>query len=214
MKLYHFPLSTYCQKTIMAFHEKEVTFTPELVDLRNEAERNDYLKLYPLGKVPLLVREDGWMIPESTIIIEYLDTHFDTGTRLIPDDAELARQVRFRDRMFDLYLNESVASLLFQSWKPEDERDQELIEKSHFRVGVMYKFIEDDMTNKEWAVGDFFSMADCAAAPALFCAQQVAPFVDRKVINQYWQRLNARSSWQKIMEEAAPYLEKLQAATA
>jgi glutathione S-transferase len=164
MKLYYFPLSTYSQKTLIAFYEKQVKFTPEIVDLQSDQCRNEYRKLYPLGKVPLLIRDDGWMIPESSIIIEYLDTQFTTGTRLIPDDRELARQVRFRDRTADLYLNESVVTLVFEGWKPEGERNHDAIAKARLRVGVMYDFMDKDLAHKKWAAGDFFSMADCISS--------------------------------------------------
>lgn len=149
-----------------------------------------------------------------SIIIEYLDTHFDTGTRLIPTDAEDARQVRFRDRMLDLYLNDSVVTLLFESWNPVGEQDQAAIEKSRFRVGVMYKFVAKDLAQKEWIAGDSFSMADCAAAPVLFYAQQVAPFTEHTNISQYWQRLSHRPSFQRVLKDAAPHLEQIKAANA
>ncbi len=142
MKLYYYPLSTYCQKVLIALYEKSVGFTPELVSLMNDTERDAYRKIYPLGKIPLLVLDDGHWVPESSIIVEYLDTHFTDGPKLIPDELDLSRQVRFKDRMYDLYLNDSVATLVFESWKPESERNQELIERSQFRIGVMYDFME------------------------------------------------------------------------
>ena len=133
MKLYYVPVSTYCQKVLMAFHEKGVAFEPELVNLSDETARSEYRKFYPLGKVSVLVPEEDWMIPESSIIIEYLDTHFDAGTRLLPDDPDLARQARFKDRMLDLYLNDSISNLFFQGRKPQEERDPALIERCQYR---------------------------------------------------------------------------------
>jgi glutathione S-transferase len=211
MKLYHHPLSTYSQKAVMALHEKSVEFTSEIVSLFDADAREAYRKIYPMGKIPVLVREDGWMIPESSIIVEYLDTHFDSGPRLIPEDKDLARQVRFKDRMFDLYLNESVANLIFQSWKEESERDQELIDRCNFRIGVMYDFMDKTLGGEKWAAGDEFTMADCAAAPCLFYAQEVAPFADRANITAYWERVSKRPSSVHVAEAAAPYLEKLRA---
>ncbi len=206
MKLYYFPLSTYSQKAIMAFHEKQVAFEPQLIRLFDESERKAYREIYPLGKVPLLILPDGHKIPESSIIIEYLDTHFETGTRLIPDHKDLARRVRFTDRINDLYLNDSVVTLLFQSWKPEDQRDQELIDRNRERIDTVYRFMENHFEKATWACGDSFSMADCAAAPALFYARQLAPFDGRPNIQAYWRRLEARPSYQKVAEEAAPHL--------
>ena len=212
MKLYYFPLSTYSQKALMALHEKKIPFEPEIVDLRDDAARAKYRDIYPLGKVPLLVLDNGHLIPESSIIIEYLDTHFESGPRLIPKDPEESRRTRFKDRMQDLYLNESVTTLIFESWKTEAERNAEGMEKARFRAGVLYDFMEKDLADKRWLMGSEFSMADCAAAPPLFYAQEHFPFNDRPNITAYWKRLSARPSWQKVFEEVKPYLEWIAAA--
>ncbi len=210
MKLYYHPISTYAQKALIAFYEKSVAFTPELVNLMDEAARGAYRKIYPLGKVPLLVLDDGQWVPESSIIVEYLDTHFSDGPKLIPDEPELSRQVRFKDRMYDLYLNESVAALIFESWKPESERNQELIERSQFRIGVMYDFMEINLDEHTWTNGEIFTLGDCAAAPPLFYAGEMAPFDERPNIVAYWQRLQERPSIRRVLDEAAPYLAELQ----
>lgn len=212
MKLYYVPVSTYCQKVLMAFQEKGVDFEPELVNFSDEAVLAEYRKFYPLGKVPVLVPEEDWMIPESSIIIEYLDTHFDSGTRLIPEDPDLARQARFKDRMLDLYLNDSISNLFFQGRKPEQERDPALIERCRYRARVSYEFMEKNFESREWAIGEF-SMADCAAAPPLFYAQTVFPFEDYSNVTAYYQRLGARASWRKVLEEAMPYIEQFQKAS-
>ncbi|GMQ96224.1 MAG: hypothetical protein BMS9Abin14_750 [Gammaproteobacteria bacterium] len=59
MKLYYRPISTYAQKAQIAFYEKSVAFTPELVNLMDEAARAAYRKIYPLGKVPLPVLDEA-----------------------------------------------------------------------------------------------------------------------------------------------------------
>ncbi len=209
MKLYYHPISSYAQKALMALYEKNISFTPELVNLMDEADRKKYRELYPLGKVPLLTLDDGYMIPESTIIIEYLETHYDNEPRLIPEDPDGARQVRFKDRMIDLYLNESVNALIFQSWKPEEKQDQELIKKSHFRINVMYKFLNEVIDEEGWIHGKDFTLADCAAAPVLFYAKKFSPFDEHSKIKAYAERLHARDSYQRILKDAGPYLEKM-----
>ena len=213
MKLYYVPVSTYCQKVLMAFEEKGVDFEGEIVNLSDEAARAEYLKLYPIGKVPLLIPDDDGFIPESSIIIEYLDTHFASGTKLIPDDPDLARQARFKDRMTDLYLNDSISALFFQGRKAEGDRDPALIERSQYRARVLYEFMEKNFESREWANGDQFSMADCAAAPPLFYAQTLFPFDDYPNVKSYYERLSARPSWQKVMDEAMPYIEEMKQAS-
>jgi len=210
MKLYYFPLSTYSQKVLITCYEKSIEFEPELVLLFDDAQREAYRKIYPLGKIPFLVLDDGHWVPESSNIVEYLDTHFSNEPKLIPDDPELSRQVRFKDRMYDLYLNESVTALIFESWKPESERNQELIERSRFRIGVMYDFMEHNLEKQTWTNGEDFSLGDCASAPPLFYAQKMAPFADRPNIAAYWQRLQERPSIRRVLDEAAPYLAELE----
>ncbi len=209
MQLYYFPLSTYSQKTLMAFHEKRLGFEPHLTQLFDPAQAAAYREVYPLGKIPLLVLDNGHRIPESSIIVEYLDTHYPTTPRLIPQDPERSRQTRLHDRMLDLYLNDAVVSLLFESWKPATERLQDKIDKACFRAGVMYDFLEQRLDSRHFVMGEDFSLADCAALPALFYAQQVFPFSDRPNIQAYWERLSKRESWRQVASEAQPYLDSL-----
>ncbi len=210
MKLYYFPLSTYSQKVLIALFEKEAEFESEQVKLFDEAAREHYRsEIYPLGRIPLLVLDDGHLIPESSIIIEYLDASLDNAPRLIPAAPDEARQTRFHDRMLDLYLNDSIASLLFQSWKPEEARDRELIDRSRFRAGVMYDFLEHRLDGRTWLMGEDFTMADCAAGPALLYAGDMFPFAERPAIAAYWERLRTRPSYARVLEEAEPHLREL-----
>jgi glutathione S-transferase len=210
MKLYYHPLSTYSQKVLIALYEKGLAFEAEIVNLMDDAARDAYRKIYPMGKIPLLVLDDGQWVPESSIICEYLDTHFDAEPKLIPDDRDHSRQVRFKDRMYDLYLNESVSALLFENFKPAAQRSQELQARCRYRIGVMYGFMEKNLQSQTWTNGETFTLGDCAAAPPLFYAQQTAPFADRPNIVAYWQRLQARPAVQRVLGEAAPYLARMQ----
>src|SRR5688500_19217818 len=134
MKLYFHPRSPYSQKTMIAFHEKQVSFTPVMVNLADAAARAEHRKLNPLGKVPVLVLDDGWKIPESSIIIEYLDTHFASGPRLIPEDRDLARQTRFHDRIVDLYVNDPMTLIFFDGQKPDAKRNPDPVATTHTRL--------------------------------------------------------------------------------
>ncbi|MDH3281130.1 MAG: glutathione S-transferase family protein [Gammaproteobacteria bacterium] len=126
MKLYYHPMSTYSQKVLIAFHEKDIEFKPAIVQLMNPEAREQYRKIYPMGKVPMLMVEGDHMIPESSTIIEYLDGL--AGSTLIPAEPERARKTRFKERMFDFYLADSLAALFFEGLKPEDAQDLECID--------------------------------------------------------------------------------------
>jgi glutathione S-transferase len=152
------------------------------------------------------------MIAESSIIIEYLDYHFSTGTRLIPSDPDGARQTRFHDRNADLYLNESITMLHKERLKPQPQRNADAITQAQFRINVMYDYLDDHLRDKRWMMIDNFTMADCAMAPPLSYAQYVAPFDGRTNIASYWQRLKTRTSFKTVLREAGPYLEQFKAA--
>jgi glutathione S-transferase len=207
MKFYYSPISTYSQKTLMALYEKGAAFEPVLVHLSDRAARAEYEKTNPLGKVPLLhvVEKDDWKVTESSIIIEYIDRHCPGGTKLIPDDPDNARQTRFYDRLYDLYVIELADKILFDGWRPEDKRDPYGVEQAHTRLDRFLAIADENMAKKTWAMGDTFTMADCTAAAALTFARRLHPFDDRKALVAYLGRLSERPSYQKVMQEAETY---------
>lgn len=207
MKLYYNPISTYSQKVLIALYEKGLDFDSEIVNLMDADARAQYREVYPLGKIPCLQLEDGHLIPESSIIVEYIDPMAEPT--LIKGDADFRRRIRFKDRVFDLYLNEAVVTLLFQGMKPESEQDPERIEKAKFHITTMYSFMESELGQQPYANGEEFLMSDCSAAPGLFYAEQVAPFAEHKNISAYWERLKSRPSIARTHEEATPILASL-----
>lgn len=209
MKLHLHPASGYSQKVITAFYEKGVAFTPIVVDMFDPVAKAEYAKLAPFGKVPLAIRDDGWKLPESSIIIEYLDTHYDQGTRLIPADRDLARQTRFQDRVADSYLMEPLVKILSNNFRPEGQRDPAGVTQALSVLDTTYALLEEHFAKKTWAIGDVFTMADCAYAPALGYLRKVRPFASFANLTAYARRVFERPSFRRVLEEAEPYLAKL-----
>ena len=208
MKLYYNPLSTYSQKVLLALHETGIEVEPVVLNMFDDQIRADYRKIYPIGKIPLLILDDGHRIPESSIIIEYLSS-ISKNQSLISDDPTEARKTRFLDRMYDLYLNNPIGTKFFELRKPEDEQRQKLIDDADEKINIMYNNMEDNFSEKLWNRGEQFTLADCAAIPPFVYAQQIAPFSDKPNIQAYWERANKRPSFIKVMEEAKPLLENL-----
>lgn len=209
MELYFAYPSTYSQKALLALYEKGIEFTPKLVSLVDEKEREKYRELYPVGKIPLLIRDDGRLIPESTIIIEYLEDAFPSDPPLIPKDPEEARRVRFLDRMCDLYLNDPVVSIIFETMKPQDQQNQDLMDKSSHLIGTLYGLINGQLADRQFLAGDTFTMADCAAIPPLYYARSFAEFSIFENIGAYWERIQEHPSWQRLHKEAAPHIKAI-----
>jgi glutathione S-transferase len=208
MKLHFHPVSSYSQKTVFALREQGFKYEPVIVDIMSPEGRAAYKKLYPVGKLPLLVG-DGLFIPESTIIIEYADTHDAPKGRLIPDDKDEARKARFFDRVFDQHVNDPMSTIFFDGRKPAEAREPGRVAAAKERLDVSYAFLDQHFAKNTWSVGDKFTMADCAAAPALAYARMVYPYEAHKNLGAYFSRLAERPAFQQVLAEAAPYLAKM-----
>jgi glutathione S-transferase len=208
LKLYFHPLSSFCWKALIALYENETPFTPVSVDLSSETERAALLKLWPIGKFPVLRDEaTDRTIPESSIIIEYLDNQYPGRTRFIPADGRLALQTRLRDRFYDLYVHLSVQKIVGDRLRPTGRNDPHGVAEARALLQTALGMIDGEMATRRWAAGDAFSMADCAAAPALFYANMVAPFGDTHGnVARYLARLMERPSFARAVKEAQPYL--------
>ena len=105
LTLYFHPLSSFCHKALIALYELEIEFEKRVIDLGNEADRTELQALWPLCKFPVIRDHDRQRdVPESSVIIEYLDRLHPGQAHLIPDDWETALEVRLWDRFFDLHV--------------------------------------------------------------------------------------------------------------
>jgi glutathione S-transferase len=207
LKLYYHPLASFCWKALIALYETETRFEPVLVELADPASRSEFLKVWPIGKFPVLLDEErGFTLPESTIIIEYLSEYHAGATQLLPSDRDLARATRFYDRFFDLYVHEPMQKIVTDQLRPPGRNDPHGVEQAKALLGISYDFIETEMRDNGWAVGDCFTLADCAAAPALFYADQALPFREsHSRAAAYLDRLIQRPSFARVLTEAEPY---------
>ena len=204
LTLHMHPLSSYCHKVLIALYELEVPFEAAFLNLGDADERSRFRALWPVGKMPVLEdRAAGLALPESSIIIDYLNARFGGG--LIPADPEAALEVRLQDRFFDLYVHAPMGVFTWDLLRPEGQRDPYGVNQARDLLLTAYDMIERRMADREWAAGDAFSMADCAAAPALFYAEGRVPFGDRPQLAAYLDRLKARPSYARALKEAEPY---------
>ena len=209
LTLHFHPLASYCWKALIALYENDIPFTPNLVDLGNAGERAALVKLWGVGKFPVL-RDDARneTVPESSIIIEYLDQHYRGPTRFIPDDPARALRTRLRDRFYDLYVHLPMQKIMLDRMRPADKKDPQGVEEARAQLRTSYAMIEQQMANGGWAMGEDFSLADCAAAPPLFYGSMVVPFqATQNNLAAYFERLKARSSFARVMKEAEPYFQ-------
>jgi glutathione S-transferase len=207
LELYSHPLASFCHKVLIALYENETPFEGRLVNFGDEAERAKFFALAPIGKMPVLhdTARDR-VVPETSIIIEYLDRYYPGARPLLPGDETERLDARLWDRFFDLYVHAPMQAIVGDRLRQEGERDPRGVADAVAALEKAYAIIERQLAGKSWAIGEAFSIADCAAAPALFYAAIVAPFPpEHQNLAGYFERLMARPSVARTVEEARPY---------
>jgi glutathione S-transferase len=207
LKLYFHPLASYCHKVLIALYEHHIAFEPIIVDLGDERSSAELRALWPVAKFPVL-RDDArnCTVAESTIIIEYLDTYRPVGAPFVPADGDLAWQTRLWDRFYDQYVHEPMQKIVGDRLRPAGRNDSFGVEQATAQLGRSYAMIEKRMKSKSWAIGHVFTLADCAAAPALFYANAIVPLgAEHRNTRAYLDRLMERPSFARVLEEAEPY---------
>ena len=203
LTLYYHPLSSFCHKVLVGLYEHGVYFEKREINLGDEADRATLTALWPFTKFPVLSdQRRGRDVAESSIIIEYVDHHSGDNRKMIPADWEDALEVRLWDRVFDAYVHAPMQAIVanrIRGGSADMAAERAMIETA-------YRMIERRMAGRKWVAGKDFSMADCAAVPALFYANTVSPFPDDCVnVQSYYERLMTRPSVARVLEEAKPY---------
>ena len=202
LSLYLHPLSSYVQKAKTAFYEKDIPFEARLLD-GSEPVASEFAALWPIARMPAL-EDNGELIFETTSIIEYLDARFPETPRLVPEDPTMGVEVRMWDRFFDNYVNYPQQRIVYLAIgrEPDDgqggARWKTMLETS-------YALLDQRMADRTWVAGEF-SLADCAAAPALLYADWTHPIPSEfAALQAYRQRLLERPSYARALDEARPY---------
>jgi glutathione S-transferase len=206
LTLHYHPLASFCWKALIGLYELGIPFEKHLVDLADSDARAAFARLWPLAKFPVL-RDDarGRTVPESTILLEYVDRLSDGATRLFPRDPERALECRLRDRLYDIYVHAPMQKIVGDRLRPAEVRDVLGVEQARAQLETAYALLEGQVSDP-WAMGVDFTVVDCAAMPALYYANEVAPFEGRwKTLAAYLERLKGRPSVARVLDEAGPY---------
>lgn len=203
LTLYHHPLASFCHKVLVALYENDIAFEARIIDLGADKDRAELGALWPFCKFPVLQDiERQRNMPESSIIIEYLDQFAGVKHRLIPGDFNDALQVRLWDRIFDSYVHAPMQDIVLDKIRGTKGDTS----ASRASIQTAYALIDKQLATLPWAAGHAFSMADCAAAPALFYAHTLEAFPEQHVhLRAYFEKLMDRPSVQRVLSEAKPY---------
>jgi glutathione S-transferase len=205
MQLYAHPFSSYCLKVLAALYENATPFTYRTLGPDDPATGQEWAALWPLKRMPVLV-DRGRTILESTVIIEYLDLNYPGPVKLIPADPYTALEARMMDRIFDNYVMTPMQKIVLDHLRPPESRDAYGVNQAREMLDTIYRWLDGKLADREWAAGDAFSLADCAAAPSLFYADWVHEIGARfPALKTYRAKLLARPSFARCVDEARPY---------
>jgi glutathione S-transferase len=203
LQVFGHPFSSYTQKVLIPLWADDTPFDYRVVAPDHPENVEELKRHSPFGQFPLLI--DGeFALFESTPIIEYLQECHPGPNTWIPAGA-LGRRVRFFDRFFDLHVMNNMQAVVGDALRPEESRDPYGVAKYRARLHVAYDWLEGQIGNA-WAVGDAFTLADCAAAPSLFYAdwvEEIGP--ERPRLSAYRARLLEHPTVVRAVDEGRPY---------
>lgn len=205
LQLFAHPFSSYCQKALIALYENATPFRMRLLEASEPANMRELTALWPMKRFPVLLDGDHSVF-EASCIIEHLGLHHPGPVRLLPEDPRAALEVRMLDRFFDNYISTPQQKIVFDAIRPEAVRDPHGVAEARAMLDTAYAWLEKWMQGRTWASGAGFSLADCGAAPFLFYADWTHAIGDRfPTVLAYRQRLLARPSFARAVDEARPY---------
>jgi glutathione S-transferase len=207
LKLFYHPLSSFCWKALIALYETDTVFEPCLVNLGDAESRAELERLWPFNRFPVLYdRAHERTVPESSILIEYIHQRDPQRSTLLPADPALALATRLADRFYDLLVQVPMQKIVGDRLRSEGQKDPVGVEQAKATLATAYRVANRELEGRTWAANEQFSMADCAAAPALFYANRVLPIGGAHPhVSAYLARLEQRPSVARVLREAEPY---------
>ncbi len=203
LQLFGHPFSSYTWKALIPLYADATAFEFRQVP-ENEANYAELKRIWPFGKFPVLI-DDDQVIAEATCIIEHLQAHYPGPNAWIPD-GEAGRKVRFIDRFFDLHVQGNMQPAVNHALRPEGKGDAYGAQQGRKNLHTAYDWLEANLAGDGWAAGAEFTLADCAAAPALFYGDWVEEIGDdRPKLSAYRARLLDHAAVARCVEEARPY---------
>lgn len=205
LHLYAHPFSSYCQKVLISLYENSTPFEWRQLNYDDPKILAEWGELWPIKRMPVLVDGDRTLM-EATIIIEYLGSRYPGSVSLLPKHPGEALEARLMDRFFDNYISTPQQKIVFDALRQESQRDPFGVGEARNMLDAAYAWLDKKMAAREWAAGENFSLADCGAAPFLFYADWTHR-IDSSFQNviAYRQRLLARPSFARAVDEARPY---------
>jgi glutathione S-transferase len=205
LQLLGHPFSSYTMKALIALYENNTPFDFRILGPDHPENGAELVRRWPIAKFPMLIDGETTVF-ETSAIIEHLAAFHPGPVSLIPADTKAAVPVRMLDRVFDSHVMSPMQAIVADALRPEDARDPHGVTQARTALDTIYAWLDHALAGRQWATGDAFTLADAAAAPALFYADWAHPIgEDRTTLKAYRARLLARPSFARCIDDARPY---------
>ncbi len=214
--LIHHPLCPHSRfiRLILAEYGVETQLLEERIADRNP----EFLELNPAGLTPVLVDDDGFVVPGASVIAEYLDETLGPkagDARLMPDDVEARVETRrlvswFNEKFFQEVTNWLVTEKVYKRYASAGQRggapEMELLRVARANIRPHMRYIGYLTGARKWLAGDRLSYADFAAAAHLSCADYLgdAPWEEDEAAKLWYQRVKSRPAFRPLIADRAP----------
>jgi glutathione S-transferase len=167
IKLHYHPLSTYSRRVLIAFAEKQIPHELIVVDMAARRHREQpYLSLNPYGRVPTL-EEDGFVLFESTAILNYLEATRSTPP-LVPAEARGRALVDMHMKLCDLQLSRHAGTIVFpKRFLPKEKWNAAAMAEAKGEIEKHLAILDKQLAGKTYLVGEQFSLAEVCYIPFL-----------------------------------------------
>jgi len=165
LKLHYHPFSTFSRRVRIALLEKNIPCELVEVDMMARAHRGPaYLALNPYGRVPTL-EEDGFVLYESTAILEYLEATHPTPP-LVPADARGRAHVAMHMKLCDVQMARQTGTIIFpKRFLPKDRWDDAAMAQAKKEIEKHLEIVDGQLKGKDYLVGGRYSLVEVCYTP-------------------------------------------------
>ena len=198
LKFYYNPRSPMARRVWRGLLEKDIKFEPIPIKLNGDQFQPDYLQINPFHHVPVIV-DDGFRMVESIAILEYLETKYPTPA-LLPKDIQALATVRMLQMVSTNEFVPKVLPLILE------DRDSAKFIEAKQQVEKILKFFAENLKDNSYFGGDNLSLADIIAGTDIsFLPYLGIDFSRYPNLNNWFERLTQRESWQKTELSASEF---------
>lgn len=167
IKLHYHPLSTYSRRVRIALIEKQIPHEAVVLDMTARKHREPaYLALNPYGRVPT-IEEDGFVLYESTAILNYLEATHPTPP-LVPAAPQQRALVDMHMKLCDIQMTRPAGTIIFpKRFLPKERWNLAAMAEAKGEIEKHLAIVDRQLAGKDYLVGGMFTLADLCYLPFL-----------------------------------------------